>query len=385
MVENASACKRAGSTPAPSSLLVKPVGALCNLRCEYCFYQPEARGAHKEVMQEATLQKLMQEIFRLPSPELGICWQGGEPTLAGVGFFEQALAYQREYGKDTYIAHSLQTNGLLIDAAWTAFLQKESFLVGISLDGPKAWHDAYRYDTHGNGAWQKVMDAVHRLQDAHVKINALCCLTPQSVQEPEELFHFFVQENFEHVQFIPLLEAENQDSSYLAPFAITAEEYGAFLCRTWDMWLERLTSEKPMGVRFFESFCHRALDLPPTLCEMYPGCGTYAVVEHDGCIYPCDFFVHDSWQLGTLAEGLPEVLQRPHTRHFNELRLMHAPECHVCDWRIYCHGGCLKFRKIGTRLAAKTWYCEAYKRFFAHAHKDIARVRAYIMSLNGTI
>ncbi len=368
----------------PSAVLAKPVGPRCNLRCGYCFYQPERRGfasgtGDLRLMSETTLHRLTAEVLRLSVPRPSLCWQGGEPTLAGLAFYERALALQRELGRDRAISNSLQTNGLLLDRQWTAFLRREGFLVGLSLDGPRDLHDAQRRDASGAGSWQRVMDAARRLQDSEVPVNALCCLTSASAARAEELYAFFTEEGFAHVQFIPLLEAMQPDSGEPAAFSLTPEAYGDMLCRLWNLWLGALESGHSMGVRFFESFCHRALGLPPTLCEMYPGCGAYAVVERDGGIYPCDFFVSSHWRLGSLNQGLPEVLTSPKARHFNEIRLLLQPECRRCPWLAFCHGGCLKYRRLGLRLLPRTFFCEAYKTFFAHAHSDLTRVGACLL------
>lgn len=363
----------------PSAVLVKPVGPRCNLRCAYCFYQPERRGMGVGgLMDEATLRRLTVEVLRLPTPRPGVCWQGGEPTLAGLAFYERAVALQRALGRGRSVANSLQTNGLLLDRHWAAFLRREGFLVGLSLDGPEDLHDAHRRDASGAGSWQKVMDAGRRLQDAEVPVNTLCCLTPASAARAEEVYAFFAEQSFDHVQFIPLLEAARPGGNEPAAYSLTAEAYGEALCRLWNLWLAALESGRAVGVRFFESFCLRALGQPPTLCEMYPGCGAYAVVERDGDIYPCDFFVSEDWRLGSLKQGLPEVLASPRARHFNEIRLLLQPECRRCPWLSFCHGGCLKYRRLGRPLP-KTFFCKAYQRFFSHAHGDLERVGACLL------
>ncbi len=411
-------------TPGPSSLLVKPVGGRCNLRCAYCFYRPEERGDAERVMRPETLRLLTQEALRLETPRPSLCWQGGEPTLAGPAFYKDAVALQRKLGGGREIANSLQTNGLAIDRQWAAFLRKHGFLVGLSLDGPRDLHDAHRRDPDGAGTWRRVMDAAGRLRDAGVPVNILCSVTALSAGRVDELFAFFTEQGFEHVQFTPIMEADGlprtnpagSDSAGMGPastnsagadaaetgpagadaaetapagadsagaglagFSLSAEAYGKFLCRLWDLWTGHMDRGGRMGIRFFESFCHRAFGLAPTLCEMYPGCGTYAVVEQDGGIYPCDFFAGEEWRLGNLEQGLLKALHSPKSRHFNELRLMLRSECLRCDWKPWCHGGCLKYRKIGARPLPRTFFCRAYLRFFAHARADLSRVAAHAM------
>lgn len=330
-------------------------------------------------MDEATLQRLIREVVRLPVPVPGICWQGGEPTLAGLDFYRRAVALQAALADKKPVSNSLQTNGILLDAEWASFLAGADFLVGLSLDGPQDMHDAHRRTATQAPTWQKVMDAAHRLLDAGVRVNALCCLSQESARYPGDLYDFFVREGFEHVQFLPLLESTDAEDGRLAPFSLTAETYGDALCRLWDLWLERLEAGQGPGIRFFESFSLKALGYPPTLCEMYACCGAYAVVEADGGIYPCDFFVEPQWKLGTLGQGLMEALQAPKGRHFNELRLLLRTECLQCRWLPFCNGGCLKYRRLGRHLLPRTFYCTAYRRFFSHAHAQIARVGACLM------
>ncbi|MCL2122452.1 MAG: SPASM domain-containing protein [Desulfovibrionaceae bacterium] len=370
-------------TPGPSSLLVKPVGARCNLRCSYCCYRPEHRGSDG-VMSLQTLRILTAEVLRLPVLKPGICWQGGEPTLAGLAFYKQAVELQKELGHGRLIANSLQTNGLVIDEDWAEFLGRNDFLVGLSLDGPEHMHDANRIDSDGKGSWKKVMDTVDKLRGADVPVNILCSLAEQAVPQADELFGFFEEQGFAHVQFTPLLETRHGTDAPAA-FSLTPESYGTFLCRMWDRWVQALGRGKRLGVRFFESFCHRGFGLAPTVCEMYPCCGTYAVVEHDGCVYPCDFFVNEQWKLGTLERGLPELLYAPKSRHFNEIRLMLRTECRDCFWKPWCHGGCLKYRQLGPRLLPKTFFCEAYRRFFMHAWPDLPLVSGFLMQAHTDI
>ena len=365
--------------PAMTSLLVKPVGAACNLRCSYCFYHPEDRGASLSVMGPEILEMLITELLRLPVAELSICWQGGEPLLAGLDFYKRAVRLQYGLNQNRTLTNSIQTNGLLINRQWATFLSKNDFLVGLSLDGPKDLHDSYRIDSRKQGSWDLVMDAAKHLQDALVPVNALCCVSAQTVSRVEEVFSFFLEQGFSHVQFIPLLEAKSSDKSELASFSLSSDAYAVFLCRLWDLWVEALRKGKGMGIRFFESFCHVAFGLAPTLCEMHPVCGGYVVVEHDGALYPCDFFVNEYWKLGTLDQGLPEVVFSPKARHFNEIRLMLQPECRQCPCRKWCHGGCLKYRKVGSRLYPKTYFCAAYRHFFAHAQVDLPLVSRLVM------
>lgn len=366
-----------------SSFLVKPVGAACNMCCRYCFYQPEKRGLEaghgNGVMSSATLELMTSELLRLPGKFLSICWQGGEPTLAGLPFFKNAISLQKQFEGAKSISNSLQTNGTNLDNNWAEFLQKNHFLVGLSLDGPKEIHDAMRLDLNLKSVWRTTLDAAHRLQDLGVQVNILCCLTAYSVGHEVEIYQFFRNEGFQHIQFIPILETDFKDPYKVAPYSLAADDYGTILCNLWDLWLKDLECGEALGVRYFESFCHRAFGQAPTLCEMYPICNDYAVIEFDGSVYPCDFFVTGHWRLGTLENGLLEVLTSPHARHFQEIRLMLQPQCRSCHWLPFCYGGCLKYRRVANHLSGHTLYCSSYKCFFEHAYPQITKVAARLM------
>lgn len=354
------------------SLLIKPVGAACNLRCAYCFYTPRAEMfASGEVMSAAVRGNIQAEALRCCGPDVTLCWQGGEPTLAGLDFYRQALEEQKRLTSGQGMINTLQTNGLLLDEAWASFLARNRVLVGLSLDGLPTFHDRYRRDAGGCGTGARVLDAAKRLLDAGAAVNVLCCVTAHTAARAREIYEAFLELGLRHMQFIPVVEADASGERQ-AEFSLTAAAYGAFLCDLWDAWLEDFTLSGPAShIRFFESFCRRSLGFMPLDCEMHPTCGLYAVVERDGSVFPCDFFVEPFWKLGNVQEGLDTVLCGRRALHFNELRLLRDAACNLCPWGHFCHGGCLKYRRVGMKLHTKTVLCEAYKMFFAHAEQDM--------------
>jgi len=359
-------------------LLVKPVSADCNSHCVYCFYRrteslyPEP-AEHR--MRAETLEPMVREFLELRQPETIFSWQGGEPTLAGLDFFREAVRLERAYGRPgQVVGNALQTNGLNLDREWADFLAEFQFLVGLSLDGPEEIHNTYRTNAAGRGTFEMVMAAAELLRRAGVAFNILAVVSTANVERPAEVYRFFRRSGFPYLQFVPCLERDPSGRG-LAPFAISPEAYGRFLCELWDLWLG--DGFPQVSIRDFDSYLHRRLQGKANLCTYQSACGQYLVVEHNGDVYPCDFFVRPEWRLGRLGERrLREFFRQPLALEFARKKTPPDPECGRCSWRGHCHAGCPKDRLDAQGSpAGRTRFCSAYQAFFAHAEKDLARLR----------
>lgn len=368
-------------------LLVKPVSADCNARCDYCFYRrTEALypGPAPHRMSREVLEPLLREFLELRQPESVFSWQGGEPTLAGLDFFEQVVRLEQLHGRSgQVVGNALQTNGLRLDRDWAEFLARYQFLVGLSLDGPEAIHNAYRKSASGRGHFDQVMAAADLLQRAGVAFNILTVVSPANVERAAELYRFFRQNRFDHLQFVPCLEPDPAGLG-LAPFSISPQAYGRFLCELWDLW--RRDGFPRVSIRDFDSCLHRRRHGKPNLCTYQSSCGHYLVIEHNGDVYPCDFFVRPESRLGRLGERpLPDFLRLPLARSFARAKTPPDPACARCPWRSHCHGGCPKDRLLADGApAGRSRFCPAYQAFFAHAEKDLAGRRWFGAGLDNT-
>lgn len=358
-------------SPLPTkALLIKPIGAHCSMRCSYCFYTPPEELFHgPPLMTVATRRTLQRAAVDTLGADVHLCWQGGEPTLAGLDFYRQAIDEQKALTDGRGMNNSMQTNGLHVDQAWAAFVAKEQMLMGLSMDGPPLLHDLCRKDRQGKGTGYRVCDAARRLLDAGAQVNALCCLSAYNIEYAYEIYDYLKEIGLTHMQFLPIVEGDDRTPGVLADFSVPPEAYGRMLCKLWDAWLADFTQNGPTThIRFFESFSLRALGGQALDCEMHPTCGRYAVVERDGSIFPCDFFVEAFWKLGTIDEGLEAALCTPKNRHFAELRgIMQPTACRDCPAAFFCHGGCLKFRRLGGSIQPLSSLCAAYKQFVNHA------------------
>lgn len=364
--------------PPIESLLIKPAGADCNLACGYCFYRPKAALYPEEQrprMSAEVLESLMQQYLAIAGEQAAFGWQGGEPLLMGLEFFQQAVALQQKYGRPGQrIANGLQTNGILLNDEWARFLRDYRFLVGLSLDGPPELHDAYRQALGGQGSHERVMEAARAMRRYSVEFNALVVLTPQNVKYPARLYDYFLSHDLRYLQFIPL--AELDESGKLASFSISAEAYGDFLCAVFDRWL--VNGQPTAYVRLFDEMLIRYVNGEFPSCTFRQACDSYVVIEHNGDVYSCDFAVEPAWYLGNLMQTpLLEIVQGARFQEFAARKGQLSEECRACPWLTMCYGGCPKYRLIGGGQAdARDYFCRAHRRFFAHSkstYEQLAR------------
>jgi uncharacterized protein len=349
------------------SLLVKPAANACNLACDYCFYRREVYH-NKTLMSPETAEALISRALATGADRVVFTWQGGEPTLMGLDFYERAVNLQhRLAGPGQMVVNTLQTNGLLIDEAWCRFLHDENWLVGLSLDGPAQVHDVYRRGPGGRGSFERVMAAARLMQARGVQFNVLAMLTDQSVTRPESIYGFFRDEKFSHLQFIPCFEGEGPVSC-----AVNGDEVGDFYCRLFDAWLA--DGFPQVSIRFFEDILIYFFDRVRASCRWLESCDSYLVVEHNGDVYPCDFFVQPEWLLGNLkTDDWDSIVHSPRRREF-AARKSHLPaECLDCLIRPFCQGDCPRYRRgpDGERV-----YCSALKRLVEHMEPSLPRIVA---------
>jgi len=355
-------------------LLIKPVSGDCNLACRYCFYRrtaemyPESR-THR--MPPEVLERMIAAYLAAMRHRSAVfAWQGGEPLLAGLDFFVDAFALMARHGRGGQpVANTVQTNGVLMDRDWARLFAAYRVLVGVSLDGPREIHDHYRGQT-----FDAVMAGIRHLRDAGVEFNILTMATSDSAARGAEIYRFLRSEGFTHLQFIPCVEGDPQ-TGQPAPWTVMAEAFGDFLCAVFDAWREEGAGE--VSVRLFDAIMEREIVGRSSLCELDGPCSGYLVVEHNGDVYPCDFFVRPEWRMGNLAtDDFDALFGRRQWRDFCGQRQANLPACAGCEWRDRCRGGCCKDRLLAGGVTSRSFLCTAYRRFFAHAEgylRDLAR------------
>ncbi len=256
----------------PFSLLIKPASASCNLRCEYCFYIDHldyVRPGDKPVMSDNILEKMIKDYMKIPMPEYSFTWQGGEPTILGLGFFKKAVDFQKKHAPpNAVITNALQTNATLIDKPMADFFAKHNFLLGVSLDGPKEFHNKYRLTVSGDPTHNKVMQGIEHLRQAKVEFNILCLVNSDNVKSPGELYKYYRDKGFNFLQFIPCVEYD--DKGELTHYSITGVQWGEFLCKIFDMWYRKDSGR--VSIRHFDSVLNYLVKGIYTQCTMDRDC-----------------------------------------------------------------------------------------------------------------
>lgn len=374
-------------------LMAKPVGPVCNLDCRYCFYLEKENlfpKPHRFVMSDEVLRSYIeQNILNEPSPEVLFTWQGGEPMLRGLDFYQKAVAYQKALANGKTIRNALQTNGVLLDDAWCEFLAKEGFLVGLSIDGPQDIHDAGRVDKLGRPTFARVMQGLELLKQHGIDFNALVTTTRQVAQHPLRVYQFLKAQGIAHIQFNPVVERLPAAADLAAglsfaqppklhtatgkPGEVTehsvgASAYGDFLNTIFDEWIRHDVGT--IYVMNFEWALAAWLQLPATICLFAKDCGRSLIVEHDGSVYSCDHFMYPEYRLGDITSDNPLALaDSPAQMAFGSAKSRTLPKyCQRCDYLFACAGECPKnrFATAPDGEPGLNYLCPSYKKYFRH-------------------
>lgn len=354
------------------SLLIKPASSLCNLRCKYCFYEDEAnnRSQHSMgIMSDALAQKLIAQTFAAIGSEgsVSFTFQGGEPTVAGLPFFRRFVTtVSQQRPKGVQVQFAIQTNGILLDTEWAAFLKENNFLVGLSVDGIRSVHDSLRVDPAGQGTWRRVLQARSLLEKHSIPYNALCVVTGPCAERPEQIYKGMKLLGTRYFQFIACLDPIGQEKGRQL-WSLTPEQYGRFLCRIFDLWYGDWVSGNYYSVRLFEDYVHILLGDHASTCATCGKCGSYLVVEADGSVYPCDFFVLDDWRIGTLHDAcVSELIESEKVNSFLRWGTEKPAECASCPYGAICNGGC-KNDWITDKQGVHNYFCSAFKTLLDYA------------------
>lgn len=353
----------------PFSLLVKPASADCNLRCQYCFYidkfslYPET---HVHRMPDEVLERMISSYMATEQPVYSFGWQGGEPTLMGVKFFEKVVSLQQQYGRPgSKVSNALQTNATLINDELAALLAQYNFLVGVSLDGPEELHDYYRRTVGGQGSHRMVLKGIECLRKNRVEFNILTLVNSRNMSHGREMYQYLKDMGCFYHQYIPCVEFDEKGNPM--PYTVSGEEWGNFLCEVFDEWIK--SDVYTVSVRIFDSILNFLVDGVYTTCHLAGNCCQYFVVEYNGDIYPCDFFVARELKLGNVMENSwEEVRNSPTYVEFGKQKAEWNSQCQKCQWLYICSGDCLKHRLYGDTNPRKlSWLCAGWKKFFEHS------------------
>lgn len=353
------------------SVMMKPASSACNMRCRYCFYCDIAQTREQSsygMMSDDVLEAVVRRTLESAQESCDFVFQGGEPTLAGLEFYQKLIGLEEQYNRrGIRISHALQTNGMLLDEEWAAFLKKNHFLVGLSLDGAKEIHDELRVDARGRGTFQRVCHASQILDRYGVDYNILTVVTRFAAKRAASIYRQYTQKyGWKYMQFLPCLDPYGMERGS-TPYSLSPNAYGRFLKDLFDVWYQDLKRGSYVYIRYFENLVGILMGIQPESCGLMGGCHAQLVVESDGGCYPCDFYVTESRCMGSFLENsMEELLSSPSALQFQVESFPPPQECLTCQWKALCRGGCRRDRDEQGQVGSN-YFCQAYQMFFEYA------------------
>lgn len=362
-------------------VFVKPVGASCNLACNYCYYLDKTKllagfGIHR-MTDELLEMYITQHIQASSEQNIFFSWHGGEPTLAGPDYFRRIVEIQKKYlPHDRAVVNGIQTNGTLLDEEWCRFLKKENFIVGISMDGPERFHAVNRFRKDGKSSFDEVLRGYQLLRSYEIPCEILCVVHAQNVHYPLEVYRFFKSLNAEFLTFIPLVERLSPENNQVSGNTVQAKAYGEFLCAIFDEWKTQDIGN--VKIQIFEEALRTAFGVDHSLCIFKPTCGRVPVVERNGDFYSCDHFVDSAHLIGNIQENiLGDMLESKRQIAFGQAKFESLPKfCLKCEVLNMCNGACPKDRFIEAPDGERglNYLCQGYKLFFNHCKPFVEQV-----------
>nr|WP_237487052.1 anaerobic sulfatase maturase [Vibrio hippocampi] len=395
-------------------IMAKPIGAACNIDCNYCYYLSkqdllEYKKGCSPMMDEVALEHYIKSYIEAQNtPEIIFSWQGGEPTMLGLSYFEKVVQLQQQYCPDgVLISNDLQTNGTLLDDKWCQFLAKNNFLVGLSIDGPQMLHDAYRTNRAGRGTHQQVMKSVALLHQYNVKFATLTCVNNLTSQNPLEVYRFLRDEvKSPQMQFIPIVEPSSfrttapqtwkdddqprqgdkrlipgHRNSIMESWCVTDHAWGNFLIAIFDEWAQNDIGK--VFIQYFEAWVETWMGRNNPLCTLGPFCGKGLALEPNGDLYSCDHYVYPEYKMGNIQDRKIDAMAFSSQQQefgFAKNKTLNS-QCQECDYQFACFGECPKNRFIKTKQGEPglNYLCAGWYKFFAHADRTFA----YILRASG--
>lgn len=349
-------------------VLVKIAGGNCNLRCRYCYYRSHCVLGETGLPDDLLEIYIRRHIEASRDQTIGFSWHGGEPALYGLDGFRKIVSLQNKYcPPGRRVLNGIQTNGLLLDDKWCAFLSEEQFVVGLSLDGPEHCHDRYRLTPAGEPTHRRVLESLACLKQHGVTVECLCVVHAGNAQQPKEVYEFFRSLEIRWLTFLPLVEI--MPDGAVNESTVSGEDWGEFLCTIFDMW--RDGDIGVIQIQLFEETARVAFGVERSLCVMRKTCGGVPSLDSRGNLYSCDHFLQPENLLGNIRDlTLTEMLNSNRQMSFGRAKFQRLPaKCLNCTVLDMCNGGCPKDRVLLSEDGEPglNCLCSGFHRFFLHA------------------
>lgn len=353
------------------NVLIKPSSNKCNLKCKYCFYDDVSNSrqvSDYDYMSNETAEAIIDNVFKTQGlQQVHFGFQGGEPTLSGIEFFENFFSYVKNQQGKVKVSYSLQTNGINIDRQWAQLFKTNNVLIGLSLDGPAKFHDSNRVDFGTKHTHSKVMNAAKILREYNVDFNVLTVVTNKNAQNIEKIYSYLVANDFNYLQFIPCLEPLDYKVSNIRK---VNDDYYKYLSNLFKAWSKDIRSGKYVSIRMFDNMINMILGASPEACDMRGVCSVQNVIEADGTTFTCDFYAIDKYIIGnSMTDSFPSMLQSKVAQQFVISSTQHPDECKQCDYYALCRNGCRRMR-----VGNKYMYCDALKHFYRTHGNELKQI-----------
>lgn len=363
----------------PISLLIKPASGNCNLRCDYCFYYDITQNREQEsygFMSLDTMEQVIKKALAFAEGSCTVAFQGGEPTLRGLDFFKKTLEFEKQYNiNNVKIYNSIQTNGFHLTEEWAQFLAEHDYLVGVSLDGSKDSHNAYRKTIKGEDTFFDILKTIDLLNKHQVEFNILTVVNRRSSKRTKRMYQFFKKNHLKYLQFIPCLDPLDEKPGQ-REYSLIPEDYGQFLIELFDLWYEDLQLGEQPYIRQFENYISILMGRYPEACDQCGVCNFQYVIEADGEVYPCDFYVLDEYKLGNLNQVTIEDIDKKREEiGFVAYSKTDHPQCDECQYYAICRGGCRRHRTVENEMGNhENYFCKSYQMFFDHTIERMIQI-----------
>ena len=362
----------------PLSILMKPASGNCNMLCEYCFYCDEQKNRTQKsygMMEEKTARNIIRKALAYAEGGCAIAFQGGEPTLRGIDFYYKVAEYVEKYNKKKIpVTYAFQTNGTNINEEWCKLFKNCGFLVGISLDGIWKTHNCYRHAQNGKETFDRILETCKMLKQYDVPFNILTVVHDQTAQYLNEIYSFYSKKGFEYQQYIPCIDPLQQEKGKMH-YSLDPVEYGKFLIRLFEKWNEDIRTGRSIYIRQFDNYIGILKGYEPEACDQRGCCGIQYVIEADGSVYPCDFYMMDEYCLGNAnTDTFGEMDENRKNIRFQEESLKISQTCKNCRYLKLCRGGCQRNRNKLPDGTWKNYFCEGYRLFFDTCYDKMVEI-----------
>lgn len=365
------------------NILIKPASGLCNMHCDYCFYCDETKKrdiACYGMMELSTIETIIRKVLKQGKETVCFAFQGGEPTLRGLKFFEKVIEFEQHYNiNNCHILNTIQTNGLYTDDAWCRFFKENEFLVGVSVDGTESVHNLYRHEKNGSNTYQKVKMSIDLFEKYQIEYNILTVVNRQVAEHIKEIYKEYKRNGWKYQQYITCLDPIDEPKGS-APYSLTPELYGQFLINLFQLWYKDWRRGKEPYIRQFENYIAILLGYPPESCEQKGLCSVQCVTEADGSVYPCDFYAMDDYRLGNFkTDQIDDFFHHKKAKAFISKSQKWSSKCKQCNYFALCRCGCrrsrIEYKNTGTYY---NYFCDGFYAFFQTCEKQLMEIAKFV-------